>query len=101
MDDLNLNNRTALALLDGLAPPHRLIPIRYSSFWTDAANARRLFELVGVRSGRADWPAVTKMFNAAADLREKARPLTDAVRAYIDAHYDFGAEEELARRCVL
>ncbi|WP_375287911.1 hypothetical protein [Sphingomonas sp.] len=33
----------------------------------------------------ADWKAVTKMFNAAADPREKARPLTEEVCLYVRA----------------
>jgi hypothetical protein len=101
VDDLNLNNHEALALIDRLEPPHRIIPIRYETFWTSAANARGLFRHIGVAPGRAERDKVEKMFVSAADLRTKARPLTDEVRGYIDDNYDFAAEAELARRCLL
>lgn len=94
----NMNTRTALSLMDGLAPEHRLLVLDYATFWSDPANAARVMREIGLDPDRANPRALAKLFGNSEKLLGRDRALPDEALAYIEAHYDEVAATQLRER---
>lgn len=95
VEQLNMNNRLALDLVDRIGPGHRLFILDYRSFWSSAGNVDRLFREIEVNPKQASDQEITKMFRIAHGVLKREPELSADARSYIDAHYDFDAEARL------
>jgi len=103
IDELNLNNRMLLQLLQAGMPSdsQKLYVLNYDTFWRSEANLRQLFELVGLDSKAVTTKTITQTIKISEKIKGRDRTLSDEERRYVEEHFDFDTHHAALAHSIL